>query len=138
VESFNQIESQTGLRLGARKAVFLLAAFLVLVNGQCVATCSATECSHPASQARDSSKLPPCHQHSEQKQSTVAKPCVDSVVVVEGRSSAHSLERHSIEPLAAASGAGSNQPLSVLTARALLTASPPIPVEARSILILRI
>jgi hypothetical protein len=111
---------------------------LVLVNGQCVATCSATECSHPAPQSHVSSTLPPCHQHSEQKQSTVAKPCVDSVVVVDGRSSSHSLERHSLELPVDASGVGSKQPLPVLMLHALPPESPPIPVEARSTLILRI
>jgi len=135
VESFSQIRSQTGFMPVVRKAFFWLAAFLVLVNGQCVANCSATECSHPASHA---SKLPPCHQHREQKQSTVAKPCIDSVVVVDGRSLSHSLERRSLELLVATSGAGSNQPLPVLTAHALPPASPPILVEARSTLILRI
>src|SRR5215469_10156754 len=124
--------------LVVRKAVFLLAAFLVVANAQCVSTCSATECTHPVPQSHDSSKLPPCHQHHGPKQSTVTKPCIDSVVVVDGRSSSPSLERHSLELPVAASGVGSSQPLPVLTVHALSAASPPILVEDRSTLILRI
>jgi hypothetical protein len=138
VESFSQFESQIGLMLVIRKAVVLLAAFLVVASAQCVATCSATECSHPVPQSHDSGKLPPCHQHHGPKQSTVAKPCIDSVVVVDSRSLSPSLERHSLELLVAVSGVGSDQPLPALTVHALPAASPPILVEDRSTLILRI
>jgi hypothetical protein len=138
VKSFNQLESQIGLMRVVRKAVFLLAAFLVVANAQCVATCSATECSHPVPQSHDSGKVPPCHQHHGPKQSTAAKPCIDSVVVTDGRSPSPPLERHSLKLLVAAFGVGSNQPLPALTVHALRAASPPILVEDRSTLILRI
>ena len=138
MKSSNQLESQIGLMLVVRKAVFLLAAFLVAANAQCVATCSPTECSHPVPQSHDSGKLPPCHKHHGPKQSTAAKPCIDSVVVTDGRSLSPSLERHSLELLVAAFGVGSTQPLPARTVHAFPAASPPILVEDRSILILRI
>jgi hypothetical protein len=138
VKSFNQVESQIGLMRVVRKAVFLLAAFLVLANAQCVATCIATQCSHPVPQSHESDKLPPCHRHHGPKQSTVAKPCIDSVVVTDDRSPSPPLERHSLELLVAAFGVGSNQPLPTPTVDALPAASPPVLVEERSTLILRI
>jgi len=138
VKSFNEIKSQTGLMGVAQKAIFLLAAFLVAANAQCVANCSTTECSHPVPQSRDSDKLPPCHRHHAPKQSTVAKPCIDSVVVVDSRSTSLSLERHSFEPLVAASGVASSQPLPTLAVHAPSAASPPTQAKDRSPLILRI
>jgi hypothetical protein len=138
VKSFSQLEPQIRLMLVARKAVFLLAAFLVTANAWCVATCIATEGSRAVPQSHDSGKLPPCHQHHGPKQSTATKPCIDSVVVVEGRSSSPSLERHSLELPVAVSGVGSDQPLPALTAHTLPAASPPILVEDRSTLVLRI
>jgi hypothetical protein len=138
VISFNQLESQIGLMLVFRKAVFLLAASLVVANAQCVTTCSATQCSHPVPQSHDPGKRPPCHQHHGPKQSTAVKPCIDSVVVTDGRSLSPPLERHSLELLVAAFGVGSNQPLPALTVHAFPAASPPILVEDRATLILRI
>ena len=138
MKSSNQLESQIGLMLVVRKAVFLLAAYLVAANAQCVAACRATECSHPVPQTHDSGKLPPCHRHHGPKQSTVAKPCIDSVVVTDDRSPSPPLERHSLELLVAAFGVGSTQPLPALTVHALPAGSPPILVEDRSTLILRI
>jgi hypothetical protein len=138
MKSLNQLGSQIGLMRAVRKAVFLLAAFLVVANAQCVATCITAQCSHPVPQSHASGKLPPCHRHHGPKQSTVAKPCIDSVVVVDGRSSSPPLERHSFESLVAAFGVGSNRPLPALTVHALPAASPPILVEDRSTLILRI
>ena len=122
--------------LVVRKGALLLAAFLVVANAQCVAACRATECSHPVPQTHDSGKLPPCHRHHGPKQSTTVKPCIESVVVTDGRSPSPPLERLSLELLVAAFGVGSNQPLPVLTVHTLPAASPPILV--RSTLILRI
>jgi hypothetical protein len=138
VKSFNQLESQIGLMRVARKPVFLLAAFLVVANAQCVANCSTAQCSHPVPQSHDSGKLPPCHQHHGPKQSTAAKLCIDSVMVTDGRSPSPPQERHSLELLVAALGVGSNQLLPALTVHALPAASPPILIEDRSTLILRI
>jgi len=138
VQSFRQFESQIGLTLVVRNAVLLLATFLVVVNAQCVATCSATECSDPVHQSHDSGKLPPCHQHHGPKQSTAAKACIDSVVVVHGRSSSPLMEQHGLELLVAVFGVGSNRPVPAFTVHARAAASPPILVEDRSTLILRI
>jgi len=134
VESFSQV----GLMRGVRKAIFLLAALPVVGNAQCMAICGATECSHPAPKPHDSGNLPPCHQHHGPKQSTVTKPCIDSMVVVDDRSSSPSLDRHSFELLVADPGVGGNRALPVVTVHALPGTSPPIPVEDRSTLILRI
>ena len=138
MESFSQFESQIRSMLVVRKAVLLLAAFLVVANAHCVATCIATECSHPVPESHDSGKLPPCHQHRTPKQPTAVKPCIDAVAVTDGRSPSPSLERYSLELLVTVPGVVSNQPLPTVTMHALAAASPPILVEDRSPLVLRI
>ena len=131
------ILSNSVLMLSIRKVLILIAAALVTANAQCVAACTASDCSRPARQSDDSGNLPPCHRHHAPEHSSTTKLCIESVVIVDSRAPRLPSERNSQITVNLSCSSG-HRLVAALPADQIMPAPAPTILDRPSTLILRI
>jgi hypothetical protein len=120
-----------------RQSLILLAVTLILVNVQCVAACTATQCDH-SSPVSQSDSRPPCHRHHAPKPSSVARPCPELAFLVDGRTTLASAANSPALDLPAVLPAAVMDELRPDALVRVEDTSPPLPAHSPSITILRI